>query len=230
METKNIAEVTTKILEPGDYFLVTKSGKLYRVTLTVPTKLSDLTNDTGFITNDVNDLVNYYLKTETYTKSEVNALVDASVSFVVASSLPTASASTMKKIYLIPSSDPQTQNVKDEFITIHENSAYSWEKIGSTAVNLTNYYTKTESDGRFVAKESGKGLSSNDYTTAEKTKLDGIEAGAEVNPDDYLAYSVQTLTDAQKTQARTNISACAMQEYDSTAASYAENTFFYVVD
>lgn len=32
-----------------------------------------------------------------------------------------------------------------------------------------------------VDKVSGKGLSTNDYTTAEKTKLDGIAAGAEVN-------------------------------------------------
>ena len=30
----------------------------------------------------------------------------------------------------------------------------------------------------FVKKEAGKGLSSNDFTTAEKTKLSGIEAGA----------------------------------------------------
>ena len=32
--------------------------------------------------------------------------------------------------------------------------------------------------GKFQAKEDGKGLSSNDYTTAEKTKLSGIENGA----------------------------------------------------
>lgn len=32
-----------------------------------------------------------------------------------------------------------------------------------------------------VDKETGKGLSTNDYTTAEKTKLAGIQAGAEVN-------------------------------------------------
>lgn len=31
---------------------------------------------------------------------------------------------------------------------------------------------------KFVAKEAGKGLSTNDYTTDEKTKLGGIEAGA----------------------------------------------------
>ena len=33
----------------------------------------------------------------------------------------------------------------------------------------------------FVAKVSGKGLSTNDYTTEEKDKLAGIAAGAEVN-------------------------------------------------
>ena len=33
----------------------------------------------------------------------------------------------------------------------------------------------------FVEKETGKGLSTNDYTTAEKTKLAGIATGAEVN-------------------------------------------------
>ena len=34
-----------------------------------------------------------------------------------------------------------------------------------------------------VDKEVGKGLSSNDYTSAEKEKLGGIEAGAQKNPD-----------------------------------------------
>ena len=34
---------------------------------------------------------------------------------------------------------------------------------------------------KYVAKEAGKGLSTNDYTTAEKAKLDGVETGAQVN-------------------------------------------------
>jgi hypothetical protein len=41
----------------------------------MPTKLSDFTNDTGFVTNSVNNLVNYYLKSETYTKAETENLV-----------------------------------------------------------------------------------------------------------------------------------------------------------
>jgi len=37
-------------------------------------------------------------------------------------------------------------------------------------------------DAAYVAKETGKGLSAEDYTTTEKTKLFGIEPGAQVNP------------------------------------------------
>lgn len=44
---------------------------------------------------------------------------------------------------------------------------YLWQKIKAT----------------FVSKETGKGLSTNDYTTAEKEKLAGIAAGAQVNQD-----------------------------------------------
>ena len=46
---------------------------------------------------------------------------------------------------------------------------------------LANYYTKTEVNallGNKVDKVQGKGLSTEDYTTAEKTKLSGIEAEA----------------------------------------------------
>mgnify|MGYP006978911703 CR=1 FL=1 len=39
-------------------------------------------------------------------------------------------------------------------------------------------YLWTKIKAAFVSKETGKGLSTNDYTTDEKTKLSGIEAGA----------------------------------------------------
>lgn len=51
-----------------------------------------------------------------------------------------------------------------------------------------------------VDKVSGKGLSTNDYTTAEKNKLAGLAT-------DTVRYGEQTLTQAQKSQARSNIGA-----------------------
>ena len=54
----------------------------------------------------------------------------------------------------------------------------SLETLGIQAAG--DYATKTEL-GNKVSKEDGKGLSTEDYTTAEKTKLSGVQTGAQVN-------------------------------------------------
>ena len=51
--------------------------------------------------------------------------------------------------------------------------------LTTTATDLASAINELDSEK--VDKESGKGLSTNDYTTAEKTKLAGIATGAEVN-------------------------------------------------
>lgn len=101
---------------------------------------SEIPDVSDFITNSVNDLINYYLKSETYTKTEVNNLISAitTISFEVVNELPQAGQSNI--IYLVPSTDPKTQNVKDEYIWINNN----WEKIGSTDIDLSNYVTTTQ--------------------------------------------------------------------------------------
>lgn len=48
-------------------------------------------------------------------------------------------------------------------------------------IEAYGYMTANAADAKYVAKETGKGLSTNDYTTNEKTKLAGIDEGAEVN-------------------------------------------------
>lgn len=151
----------------------------------IPTKTSDLTNDSGFVTNAatqaiLDEFVNYYTKTQTYSKTEVDALVNALKQFevVVVSELPTASASTLKKMYLVPAGDPETSNVKDEYVTIQSGNNYSWEKIGSTAIDLSNYSTTTQTQAMIntavatkVDKVTGKGLSTNDLTNELLQKI-----------------------------------------------------------
>ena len=111
----------------------------------------------SFITKAVSDLTNYYLKSDTYNKNEVDQMVAAIKQFELVSvqTLPTASANTMGKLYFVPSADPQTQNVKDEFITLstteNDTTTYYWECIGSTTLDLTNYYTKTQTDAAITA-------------------------------------------------------------------------------
>ena len=45
----------------------------------------------------------------------------------------------------------------------------------STVYKKTETYSQTEADNKFVAKETGKDLSSNDYTTEEKDKLASLD-------------------------------------------------------
>lgn len=111
-----------------------------------PTKLSDFNNDEGFIDNTVNNLTNYYKKTETYTQAEVDALISAivTIDIEVVSTLPTTDISTTT-IYLVPKTTAGTDNVYDEYINTDGTSA-GWELIGDTTVDLSNYYTKSEVD------------------------------------------------------------------------------------
>ena len=111
----------------------------------------------SFITASAQNLAYYYLKSETYSASEVDQMIAAIKQFQYESVtvLPEASAQTVGKIYLVPSADPKTQNTKDEFITLttveEGTTTYSWECIGSTTIDLSNYYTKTQTDAAITA-------------------------------------------------------------------------------
>ena len=106
--------------------------------LNIPSKTSDITNDSGFITKTVNDLVNYYLKSEVYTKEEVAQLIGSIQQFhyEVVQELPQTGANNI--MYLVPKSTSQTNNVYDEYVYSN-----GWEKIGDTEIDLSNYVTIT---------------------------------------------------------------------------------------
>ena len=162
----------------------------------------------NFITASVNNLVYYYLKTETYSAAEVNQLIAAVRQFTyeAVSVLPTASASTVGKIYLVPSANPSTQNVKDEYITLtvteEETTTYSWEKIGTTQVDLSNYYTKSQTDSAIttalntaLADYSTTSQVSVLISTAVAAALGNFYTKAEVNAltADFITASVNNL-------------------------------------
>ena len=112
-----------------------------------PTKVSDFTNDSGFITKAVNDLTNYYNKTNSYSKTEVDTIISnvKNGRFEVVAALPTTDIKT-NVIYLVPSADPQSSNVKDEYINL-DGTTTGWELIGSTAIDLSNYVQKSQTAG-----------------------------------------------------------------------------------
>lgn len=143
---KQAAEITvdTEIKQGGENPVT--GGAIYTA-LEGKASTSAIPDVSNFITNTVNDLVNYYKKTETYSQTEVNNLIAAIKQFTYQSvlTLPEASANTMNKIYLVPSSNQETRNIKDEYITIDNGDGasqrYTWEQIGSTAISLDGYVT-----------------------------------------------------------------------------------------
>lgn len=56
--------------------------------------------------------------------------------------LPPVADADERGIYLVPSSDPETQDTYDEYVVVGEGSSKAWEKIGSKSVDLSGYKTK----------------------------------------------------------------------------------------
>lgn len=126
---------------PPPYPVTSVNSQTGDVTIFVPVKLSDLSNDTGFITNLVDNLANYYVKAEIYTKQEVTALINAiqKVTITIVEELPATGDSNV--IYFVPKTG-SGNDTYNEYIYINN----SWEKIGDTDVDLSNYYTKSQTD------------------------------------------------------------------------------------
>ena len=115
-----------------------------------PTKLSDFSNDEGFIKNTVDNLVEYYKKSETYTQSEVNQLIAAisTLNIEVVNSLPTTDIS-LTTIYLVPKPvGTSVSNIYEEWICLDDTTTPAkWEKIGDTQIDLSNYIQKSVTPG-----------------------------------------------------------------------------------
>ena len=99
------------------------------------------------ITSAVSNLQNYYLKTETYTKQEVEDLIGSTVGVTIeiVEQLPTEGQSNV--IYFLPT---ETEGVYSQYIY----SNNSWILIGSTTVDLSNYYTKAQVDTLLTGKQN----------------------------------------------------------------------------
>ena len=148
-------------IEDGGFRKVSKA--MLKVLLGVATKLSELENDKEFITKTVSDLENYYSKSETYSKDEIDNRISLIPRFnvQVVSSLPTTNISETT-VYLVSSGD-DSDNLYTEYINVNG----LWEILGTQ-------------------------------------KIASVE--------NAVLYTEQSLTEEQKTQARTNISAASAEE------------------
>jgi hypothetical protein len=124
----------------------------------------------GNIGGDV-DLSNYY------TKAETDSKVSGKVDKITGKGLSTNDYTTAEKSKLASLSnydDTELRSLIGNTYTKSEVDVKIDEAVTGGSVDLTNYYTKAETDSKVsdkVDKVTGKGLSTNDFTTAEKSKL-----------------------------------------------------------
>lgn len=125
------------------------------VDISVPTKTSQLTNDSSF-------------QTSAQVVQAINTAIAQSghASFEKAASVPAVGTAKENVLYLVLNT---TTKHYDIYAKIKgDNGGYTMELLDDTTVDLSGK----------VDKVAGKGLSTNDYTTAEKNKLAGIAEGA----------------------------------------------------
>lgn len=124
---------------------------------------------------DQEGLVSLWNKIKSFVSGEVGK-IDTTL-YEVVTDLPTSNIK--KHIYLVKASKTGTQNLYKEYVyTADTSSTYNasnWEQLGEfkADVDLSGY----------VKKETGKGLSSNDFTNSEKDKLANLPAIEKIDSD-----------------------------------------------
>lgn len=133
------------------------------VNITMPTKVSDLTNDKKYQTD-----------TDVATSIQTAIAASGHAHFEKVDSVPNASTAKENTLYLV-------MNVTTRYYDIYAKVGEEVVRLDDTTVDLSNY----------VTKEVGKGLSHNDFTDTLKAKLEGIAEGANryVHPTHTAAAS-----------------------------------------
>lgn len=152
---------------------------------------SEIPDVSNFITNTVDNLVNYYKKSETFTKQEVNDLISAitTMDIRVVQTLPTEDISTTT-IYFVPKTTAGTNDVYDEYVYVSN----AWEHIGSTDIDLSGYQTKIDSSHKLSSdlvddtNQTNKFVTENEKTTWN-TEIENLQ-----EEDELLKRNLQTTT------------------------------------
>lgn len=98
------------------------------------------------------------------TQAAINSAIDTKIGallsielITVVQSLPSASADTMNKMYLVAESSSKTQDNYEIFITVRSGTSgsytYAWEKVDTARIDLSGYVQKTDINLEIVNDE-----------------------------------------------------------------------------
>lgn len=192
--TSNIGTITKVKTTAGSHTAVDISSGA--VNMNVPTKTSHLTNDSGFITSS-----SVPSASTTTPKMDGTAAVGTETKWAKGDHVhptDTSRVPTTRKVNGIALSGDITVGTDD----IPTSGVTGKPGMETLTDDLTEISDKIDEK---VDAVSGKGLSTNDYTTAEKNKLAGIATGAEVNQYafSYIAVGSETISADGKTDTLT---------------------------
>ena len=153
------------------------------VDVAVPTTTSSLTNDSGYITNEVNDLVNYYDKDETdtliATEAETRDAADLNLQGQIDAISSASDVVDVVGTYAELQSYDTSKLSDNDIIKVltdetHDDaiSYYRWNDATNAFTYIGSqgpFYTKSETDATFVPQTrtiNGKGLNSDVVLTA----------------------------------------------------------------
>lgn len=115
---------------------------------------------------------------DTTARESIEAIIKAGLVYKVVASLPTASAETMGAIYLVAHSHG-TSDGYDEYLTIkggtEASPTYTWEKMGSTDIDLSEYAKK---GGGITLTSATATNSKTNITIANHTVTQGTFSGS----------------------------------------------------
>ena len=175
----------------------------------IETSIDNITSTT-YTKTEVDTLLNSKATTtalneETTARENADTSLQRQIDSIVASSDVVDIVGTYQELLNYDTSklgDNDIIKVLDDSTHNNATSCFRWKKSTTTWQYIGSegpYYTKSETDtllNNKVNKETGKGLSTNDFTNTLKTKLDGIEANAQVNKIESVKVngSTQTIT------------------------------------
>lgn len=206
----------TAIVDLSDYYNKAAIDASYGE---VEGQIDSLTDTVGDLDASLSALVTK-VTNDYYTKTQIDASVAAleqeieaaiGIDMVAVDVLPEASADTLRKIYLVPSTNAKTSNSKDEFITLDKGEGvsprYVWEQIGSTEVDLSNYYTKGEVDNKI--NDASTLIWAEIATLAKKSAVDAsiavLDASVSALEGEVKIYGDTTIT---------HLVSCSQATYD----------------
>lgn len=126
-------------VQPGDLALVAFTGD-YDDLLDKPTIPANVVQ---YSAQSLTDAQKGQARTNIGALSSADVASLTSEEYVEVASLPTADATTLGKIYLV---GPDGNGDYDRYITSYDGANYTWQQIGSTAIDLSDYATKEEVD------------------------------------------------------------------------------------